>query len=358
MSAYPATETERRIDAHALQAFVSGLFGRCGMSDDDAALLADTLVTADLRGCHSHGVLRVPEYVVKLRERGVDARGKPRVVSQRIAAIVVDGGNSMGQIGSAFAMRRAIEAARDTSVAMAAVRGSNHCGAMAYFAMMALREDMIGMAATNALPTMAPWGGTDKILGINPLAVAIPAGSEHPIVFDAAFSASSHGKIRVYHQKGLSIPPGWAFTREGLPTTDSAEAIQGLLQPIGGYKGTGLAIVMGILSSLLSGAAYGTETGNMIDGAKPGADGHFLVAVNIAAFEDPARFKQRVDGVIREIHASALAPGVDRVYAPGELEEVTQQRYLREGIPLNSRTLDDLRATAQSLGLDSTGVSA
>jgi LDH2 family malate/lactate/ureidoglycolate dehydrogenase len=195
MSGYPGGETERRVQAETLQGLVRAIFERCGMLRGDAALLAETLVTADLRGVHSHGTLRVPDYVAKLRGGGVDPRGSPAVVAGAGAVMVVDGGNGMGQIGAAFAMRLAIERARTTNLAAVAVRGSNHCGAMAYYAMQALPEDMIGLATTNALPTMAPWGGADKIVGINPLAVAIPAAEADPIVLDAAFSGSSHGKI-------------------------------------------------------------------------------------------------------------------------------------------------------------------
>src|SRR5688500_16212661 len=149
--------------------------------------------------------------------------------------MVVDGGNSMGQIGAQFAMERVIERATTTGLAAAAIRGSNHCGAMAFFAMQALPHDMIGLATTNALPTMAPWGGAERLLGINPLGIAIPAGEELPIVYDAAFSATAHGKVRVYQQKGLTLPEGWALDREGRPTTDPALAIGGLLMPIGGF---------------------------------------------------------------------------------------------------------------------------
>ncbi|MGH9839707.1 MAG: Ldh family oxidoreductase [Blastocatellia bacterium] len=352
MAGYPGIEQERRVSAEALQALVRDIFLRCGMSREDAALLAETLVAADLRGVHSHGVLRVPDYIHKLTAGGVDPRGQPRVVKNSPAAIVVDGGNSMGQIGSAFAMRQVIERARAANLAAAAVRGSNHCGALAYFAMLALPENMIGVATTNALPTMAPWGGADKILGINPLAIAIPAGEEDRVVLDIAFSASSHGKLRVYHQKNHPIPPDWAFDADGRPTTDAGAALDGLLQPIGGYKGTGLALVMGVLSTLLSGASYGTELGNMIDGPRAGADGHFFLALNVAAFEEVGRFKRRMDEVIRQIREGRRAPGVDRIYAPGGLEAENERRYRREGIPLNAATLEDIRRTALHLGAD------
>lgn len=320
------------------------------MSPEDAARLTDSLVASDLRGVHSHGVLRVPEYVKKLRVDGVNPRGVPRIERDAGAALVVDGDNSMGQIGAAFAMRAAIERARTTGLAAAAVRGSNHCGAMAYYAMMALEAGMIGLATTNALPTMAAWGGLDKIVGINPLGIAIPSGTEPPLVFDAAFSGSAHGKIRVYAQKGLPIPEGWAFDAAGHPTADAVAALAGLLQPIGGFKGTGLAIMFGVLSSVLSGAAYGTELGNMVDGPTSGQDGHFFLAVNVAAFTEFPAFRQRVDAVVREIRGSRRAPGVERVYSPGEIEQETEARYRAEGIPLATATLDDLIATAGLVG--------
>jgi LDH2 family malate/lactate/ureidoglycolate dehydrogenase len=343
MPGYPVTDKETRVGAEQLLADVQSIFENCGMSADDARLLADSLVVADVRGVHSHGVLRVPDYVRRLTRDGVNPKGRPRVVRDAGAALVVDGDNAMGQIACHFAMERALDRAAGTGVAAAAVRGSNHCGALFYFAMMALERGMIGLVTTNALPTMAPWGGRDKILGINPLAVAIPSGDEPPIVLDVAFSGSSHGKIRVFHQKGLPIPDGWAFDKDGNPTNDDAAAIEGLLQPIGGFKGAGLAVVMGVLSSLLSGAAFGTELGNMIDGPRAGADGQFVMALNVSAFEDLARFRARVDGVVRQIRASKPAPGFERCYSPGELEHLIEQGYRRGGIPLNPETLAGLQ---------------
>jgi LDH2 family malate/lactate/ureidoglycolate dehydrogenase len=345
---------EERIPPKRLAEFVGAIFRECQMPESDAALLAETLVFADQSGVHSHGVLRVPEYVQKLTGGGVDPKGRPTLVRDMGSCSVVDGGNSMGQIGGTFAMQHVIERARDTGLAAAAVKGSNHCGAMAYFAMLALPHDMIGIATTNALPTMAPWGGAERILGINPLAIAIPAQEKTPIVFDAAFSGSSHGKIRIYQQKGLPLPAGWALDAQGRPTTDPAAAVDGLLAPIGGFKGTGLAMIMGILSSMLSGAAYGTELGDMESGPKPGEDGHFFMALRVSAFTDPDHFKARVDAAIREIHNARRAPDVQRIYAPGELEALRRDEYAQRGIPLNAMTLDDLRRTARTLKLDPT----
>jgi len=341
-----------RVAAHELLELVAAVFRRCGMEDKDAHLLADTLVFADLSSIHSHGVLRVPEYAKKMTVDGVDPQGRPGIAREMGACLVVDGHNSMGQISCHFAMQEAIERARVHGMGAVAIRGSNHCGALAYFAMQALAADMIGWVTTNALPTMAPWGGTERIVGINPLGVAIPAGAESPIVFDAAFSGSSHGKIRIHEQKNLPLPEGWALDGDGQPTTDPAKAIDGLLMPIGTFKGVSLAMLMGIFSSMLSGAAYGTELGNMDDGPKAGQDGHFVMVINVAAFEDVARFKERVDAAIAQIHACRRAPGVDRLYVSGERESLSRAAYGREGIPLNEVTLRDIRAVALELGID------
>ena len=356
MARYPGSETERRFPAETLQGVVAAVFRACGMLEVDAGLLADTLVQADLRGVHSHGVMRVPNYVTRLTTGGVDPRGRPRVVKDRVAALVVDGGNSMGQIGGAFAMRRAIERARDTGVAFAAVGGSNHCGAMDYYARLAVAEGMIGIAATNALPTMAPWGGIDRIVGLNPIAIGIPAGLEPPIVLDTALGATARGRIEVYQQKGQPIPEGWAFDAEGRPTTDPAEALDGLIRPIGAYKGIGLALCMGILSTVLSGAGYGTESGNLDDGPIAGADGHFFAALNVAAFEDAARFRSRVDAIVRQYNATRLAPGVERVYTPGALEAEIEARHRAEGVPLNEETIAGIVHAAERLGADTSAL--
>lgn len=351
MPGYPTTDSEKRLSADGLRRFGSRVFTAVGMSEPDATLLSDTLVSADLRGIHSHGVIRVAEYVQRLTVGGVNPQGRPEVVRDHGAAIVIDGGNSMGQFGSVFAMQKAIDRAREIHVAVAAVRGSNHCGALEYYTRMATAEDMIGLVTTNALPTMAPWGGVEKLIGINPLAVSIPAQHEVPISYDAAFSASSHGKIRVYGQKNVELPTGWATDRHGRPTVDPREAIEGLLLPIGEYKGYALALLAGLLATQLSEASFGTELGNMQDGPRAGADGHFFLVINIAGFTDVDAFKQRVDRIIREIRDSRCGDGVERIMLPGQFEAETAESYQRDGIPLNAETLASLQEIADQYGL-------
>ncbi len=356
MTAYPGTENERRVSCEVLQPVVSSLFEACRMNATDARLLAATLVAADLRGVHSHGTMRVPDYVAKLTRHGVDPTGRPRVVTDNGGALVIDGGNAMGQIAGTFAMDKVIERAAQTGVAFAAVGHSNHCGAMAWYAMRALERDMIGIAATNALPTMAPWGGAERVVGINPLAVAMPTAVDPAFVLDTAFSGSAMGKIVVYHQKGESIPEEWAFDADGRPTTDPAAAIEGLLRPIGGFKGVGLAMAMGILSTLLSGSAYGTRLGNLVDGPLPGRDGHFMMALDVSAFTDILEFKRQVHAINTELRACRKAPNTTRIYSPGELEHETAERYRAEGIPLNDETLTGIVNEGRALGVDASAL--
>ncbi|MCB1739625.1 MAG: Ldh family oxidoreductase [Gammaproteobacteria bacterium] len=365
MAGYPGAERERRVEHERLTQAVSRVFEACDMSGSDARLLASTLTAADLRGIHSHGVMRVPDYVGRLSppesaarsaiagvRGGVNPRAVPRVSRDAGAMLLVDADNGMGQIGCDFAMQRAIERAREVGMAFVAVGNSNHCGGLFWYVEKAVAAGMIGFASTNALPTMAPWGGTDRIVGMNPLAIGIPAGDRPHFIMDSAFAACARGKVVVYHQKGEPLVPGWALDRNGQPTTDAGAALDGLLRPIGDYKGVNLAMAMGVLSTLLSGAGYGTALGNLDDGPVAGRDGHFVMALNISALVDLDGFRREMDAVIDQVHQSGRAPGVDRIWSAGELEAETAHRYARQGIPLNAETLQQLATTAAGLGVD------
>ena len=358
MAIYPGIEGEARVPLSVLERMVQDIFVAAGMAERDAKIVADSLVHADLRGIHSHGVLRVPDYVYKLLKEGVDPRGVPKIVSENGAALVVDGANNLGQIAMSFAMESAIARAKDINVAFCAVGGSNHAGTMDHYVRMALAHDMIGLAGTNALPTMAPWGGKEKLVGINPLGIAIPGSNGRAFLLDFAFGATAHGKIRVYAQKGQPIPENWAFDIDGRPTTDAEAALAGLIQPIGAFKGIGLGMAVGMLSSLLSGAAYGTESGNMVDGPRPGVDGQFAMAINIAGFTDVAAFKSRVDQILAQIRNSDRTEGVERIYSPGEIEADFEIAFRRDGIPLNEETIRGLLQSAETVGVASETLSA
>ncbi len=355
MADYPTSETDVRISPQTLVDAVKAIFIACKMSDRDASLLTDSLVHADLRGVHSHGVLRIPDYVYKLTKGGVDPKSTPSIISAKKGAIVVDGNNNMGQIGASCAMDLAIEAAGDNGIALSALCGSNHCGALDWYTLRAAKAGMIGLAGSNALPTMAPVGGCDKIVGMNPISIAMPGKNEPAVVLDLAFGATAHGKIRVYHQKGLSIPEGWAFDCDGNPTTDAETALDGLIQPAGGHKGIALAMMVGMLSTLLSGAAYGTALGDMVNGPIAGNDGQFFMAINIAAFRELGAFGADVDEIVSQVHASARTDPDRAILVPGEMERQYEREYNSQGIMLPRRTVDDIADVAKELGLDLSG---
>jgi L-2-hydroxycarboxylate dehydrogenase (NAD+) len=358
MADYPKSDTDRRIMAAPLADVTEAIFRACGMGKADAALLAASLLHADLRGVHSHGVLRVPDYVHKLHGGGVDPVAVPAIVSKKAGAIVVDGHNAMGQIAASFAMDVAISAANTNAIALAAVRGSNHCGALDWYTLRAARSGMIGLAGSNALPTMAPVGGRDKIVGMNPISIAMPGTNEPPMVLDLAFGATAHGKIRVYHQKGHALPHGWAYDAHGEPTTDAGIALEGLIQPAGGHKGIAMAIMVGMLSTLLSGARYGTGLGDMVNGPIAGNDGHFFIAIDIAAFRALGEFGLDLDAIAEQIHASAPRRPGDKLLVPGEMERQFEAEYATKGILLPAKTLNDIQKAGTGLGLSRTELAA
>jgi L-2-hydroxycarboxylate dehydrogenase (NAD+) len=345
-------DNERRVPAESLYRFTRDVFKGAGLSQEHAELMAEMIVHTDARGIYSHGSQAVAGYVDRLLAGKINPAGQPRIEREQGAVIIVDGDSAMGHIASVYGMRAAIHRARETGVALAAICNSNHCGAMSYYPTLAMAEDMIGLCGTNALPPMAPWGGIDRIVGINPIGVGIPSGTETPILLDISFANAARGKVVVHFQKGLPIPEGWAFDAEGHPTTDPAEAMKGLLQPIGGPKGVGLGLVVGVISGLLTKADYGTELGSLEAGANPGRDGQLMMAIDIAAFEDVARFKERVDTIVRQIHESRPMAGVERVLIPGEPEIDNEKRYRREGIPIADVALKALAGAAAKVGVD------
>ncbi len=350
MSLSPPTEVS--VPREALEKFVRRVFVTAGVEADAANVLADVLVAADMRGVHTHGVSFLPQYVERILTGRVNPDGHPHVVKDDGAVIQVDADNAMGHLAAVFGMRQAISRARAFGVAAVAVRNSNHSGAMAYYPMLALSEDMIGLATTQALPTMAPWGGLDQLLGNDPLAVAIPADTERPIVLDTPFQNSFPLKIELWRQRGWPIPADWAFDAAGKPTTDPAEALKGFGQPAGGYRGVGLALVMSVFAALLTGSSWGRELTTIPGRANSGEVGHFFMAFNIAAFESVTRFKGRIDRIIREIHSSRRADGVERILVPGEREAECEEASRSLGIPLLESTINALDQLAQRLGVE------
>jgi len=331
------------VEAAALQAWTAGIFERLGLREPDAAHVAETLVEADLRGVGSHGVQRLPAYARGLRSGAIVARPELRIVQDSGWAVVLDGGGGMGQLAAQAGMRLALERAAERGHGAVAVRHSNHCGAMAYYAMQAVERRCIGFAATNAGINMMPTGGREKMVGNNPLAYAIPTGREAPLVLDMATSVVAGGKLDVARLRGEPIPLGWALDKEGRPTTDPVAARQGALLPLGGPKGYGLAVVLDVLCGVLSGGRFGKGLG------LPGSS-HFFEAYAIEAFTPYEDFIARMGALVDQLHACPPAEGSTGVLLPGEPEHRLRQQRLREGLPLEDTLVVELNAVAQSLG--------
>jgi LDH2 family malate/lactate/ureidoglycolate dehydrogenase len=347
-------EDTRPISEAALKNFCVAVLEKVDVPRGEAIEIIDNLVEADLRGVESHGVVRMPIYVERLAAKATNPRPAIRVVHETTSTAVVDGDNGMGQLVGIRAMQIAIDKARKANVcSFVSVRNSNHFGAAAEFAKMACAHDMIGFAYTiGGINHMVPWGGAAALLGNNPFAVALPAGSAHPVVLDMACSVAARGKIIVAAKEGMPIPADWAVGPDGQPTTDAVEALKGFVQPVGGPKGYSLTLIIGLLSTMLSGAHFGSEVTHMYDDLKrPQNIGHLFGVLPIGLFEDVAVFHQRMEKAVSEIHAVKRAPGVERVYLPGEREEISAANFRKSGIPIGLGVLKELNEMGARYGL-------
>lgn len=341
-----------RLSAEQAKKACQDMLRAVGVPPQDAELIADALVFADLRGVGSHGIVRLASYIKRVRLGLMNPAASPSIVHSTASTALVDGSNGFGQVVAMKAMNLAIEMAGATGAGLVGVRNSNHFGTAAYYVMAAVNAGMIGMVLSNAAPAMAPWGGAVAMLGTNPLAVGIPAGEELPILLDMATSAVARGKIRLAAKKGERIPEGWALNGRGEPTTIPQEALAGTLLPASGPKGYGLALVIDVLSGLLTGSGFGRRVKPLEDLSGPIRAGHLLAAVNVEAFTSLPSFKSNVDAFIREIRKAPKAAGVERIYLPGEIEFETGTRLQKEGMTLPEKVAADLRALAAELGVD------
>jgi LDH2 family malate/lactate/ureidoglycolate dehydrogenase len=314
---------------------------KIGVDKENAEIVADCLVKADLYGISSHGVARLPTYVERAKRGLIELHPEIRVIRENSSIAVLDGGNGFGQVVGVKAMDLAVEKARRTGIGAVSVYNSNHFGIAAYYSIRALKHSMIGIAMSNTAPAMAPWGGAKSILGTNPISFAIPS-SHQPIILDMATSKVARGKIRIALEKGEKIPEGWAIDELGLPTTDPAKAMKGCLLPIEGPKGSGLSLVVDILSGVLSGGSFGRDVGSTEDFSRPTRISHFMIAINISNFIPLEYFMTRIDKLITEIKNCPRAPNIERIYLPGEIELEEEKRRLKEGIPIDDNTFNKL----------------
>ncbi|MHB1468188.1 MAG: Ldh family oxidoreductase [Solirubrobacteraceae bacterium] len=347
-----AQPAARTVSAAWLRDAVAPIFAACGLSGTAAERVAGALVDADMRGIASHGVMLVPMYVERMRAGSVSTTETAETVLDAGAVSVLDAGNALGILTADEAMARAMERARSLGVGVVVVRHAFHFGAAFRYAKAAADDGMIGIAAANTRPLLPAPGGTRAVVGNNPLAIGVPRAGGEPIVLDMALSEAALGKIRLAEAEGRKIPPTWAADGDGVPTTDPRAALEGLLLPVGGPKGFGLALMLDVLSGVLSGGAFGEGVKGLYgDYATPNDCAHLFVAIDPGAFGEREAFRARVEELAMQVLASPRAAGVERVRLPGEIESERDARAVAEGIELPGSVLAGLREAASSVGV-------
>lgn len=341
-----------RVAPDTLENWVADVFARMGARPGDAAEVARHLVFSDLRGIESHGTARVPIYVKRIDRGGIDPTAVPTVERDTPASALVNGHGGLGHAVARFAADLCTEKALRTGLAAVALTGGNHAGCMGYYTLRMAQAGLVGFATTNATPIMPPWGSRAPYFGTNPIAFAVPAGAEAPLCYDGATSVVAKNRINNYARDGKPVPEGWATDRDGRPTTDPVRARDGYVVPMGGYKGSGLAFVMDVLSGLLTGPFFGAAVPSMYNHPdQPMGSGAFFWAFRPDLFTDPAAFRDRMDQAIRAVRALPPAPGFTRVLAPGdpELEKAAENRRL--GIALGPGVLREFAEVADRTGV-------
>ena len=335
----------QKVDAARLESLVAQLFEHAGMRSEDAAFMGECLVNADLRGVHSHGTRWAPVYVRGLKGGGSNAKAESKVVSDRGATAIVDGDRGIGHIAVKKAMDLAIQKAKEYGNATVSVRRNGHCGAMAYYTQQAADAGCIGFAATTGGTMIAPWGGLERRVGLNPISWAAPTGRGFSYNLDMAPSVVAGSKVQMAQARGERIPLDWALDAEGNPTDDPEKAFkEGTLQPIGGPKGVGLGIAADILCAVLSSGRYGEGQGER-------GGGQVVQAIDIEHFQPLDEFKARMDRMVDNIKSSKARAGSSGIFIPGELEYQRRQDYSAHGIPLDQPTRDALRHAADEAGI-------
>ncbi|QLG61061.1 Ldh family oxidoreductase [Halorarum salinum] len=321
------------VDHDDLTAFARELSRQAGLSDEHARLVSRALVRANLRGVDSHGVVRLEPYIRSIEHGGFNSDPDVTITRPSRSSLIVDGDDGPGQVATVKAMDAAVEAARETGVAFASVRNSNHFGTAAYYTQRAAAEDCIGFTMSNVGPNVAPFGGIDPFFGTNPLAFSIPTNRHFSITLDMATSVVAKGKIHVAEEEGEQIPERWAMDDQGNPVTDPADVHA--LRPVGGPKGYGLGLLVDVCSGVLSGMGVSPDVDSLYDDySNPQGVGHWVGAIDPSFYRELPTFKAEIDDLITRLKAVRPKDGVDEIKLPGEIEAETRAERERNGIPL------------------------
>lgn len=322
-----------------------------GVPEDDAALVSDSLVAADMWGHASHGMLRLPWYAARLKSGAMRAATTTESVVDLGALTVVDGHDGIGQVVVGRACDDAVRRADAYGIGAVLVRNSGHFGTAAYWTRRMAEGGCVGILTTNSSPAMAPWGGNEKTVGSNPWSIAAPGGSHAPVVLDISNTSAARGKLYSALQKQQPIPLGWAMDEQGRPTTDPAAGLAGIMLPVGEHKGYGISFMMDVLSGVLTGSAYSTGVaGPYVPDARSGS-GHLVIAIKVDSALGDEAFAERMDDLIETTKAVRLAEGVSEVFYPGEIEARAEDASRANGVALPEKTVEDLRELADSCGV-------
>jgi L-2-hydroxycarboxylate dehydrogenase (NAD+) len=350
----------KRVQVEKLFELMKKLFAANGLPEKDAATAADALIAADIRGIDSHGASRLPYYLMKLKNKTVNSKPNIKIVQELPATALIDGDDGLGPVVAKYAMELAIKKAKETGAGLVSVRRSNHFGIAAYYSMMAVKEGMFGMAMTNAVSMVAPTFSAKGVLGTNPISVAAPAGKLRPFVLDMATSSVPFGKIELALKDNKKVPAGWLYDNQGEFTDDPSMIYKGgALAPLGGtrelggHKGYGLALLVDILSAVLSNANYGAkQEGLMSMRPEPSNVGHFFMAFQVAGFRPVDEFGKTMEQALTSIKESPKAKGQERIFIHGEPEFEFEDERRKLGIPLHPLVLLGLTNLAKEAGID------
>lgn len=340
-----------RVMVEKLKLVAEDILRRLGESGENARRIADVLVRADMRGVSTHGVYLLNVIAMRVEGGQLKLPTEVEVLSEKDATLLIDGKDGIGMVAASIALDRAIEKARKYGIGIALIRNTNNIGCLGCYTEKAAEQGMIALMTSNAAPSMAPWGAAEKFLGTNPIALSIP-GDGMNFTMDMATSVVARGKIREAQRKGLKIPEGWALDAEGRPTTDPERALEGTLMPIGGPKGSALAMAVDIICGLLAGSGYGNQLKSFHILEGPTRVGASCIAIDISHFTDLSEFKKKVKGYFETVKGLKKASGIEEILIPGEIEFRREEKSRGEGVDIDEKLASSINSLLVKLGSD------
>ncbi|MCM3761986.1 Ldh family oxidoreductase [Alkalihalobacillus oceani] len=331
--------------------FSNNILLNFGVPEKETEIISNSIVHANLMGHHSHGIARLTDYIVRIEKGLAKKHTELTYIKNAPSVALIDANNGWGQVASETAVEVAVEKAKEAGSSWVGVYNSNHYGTSGYWTSKISSNGMIGISMTNTSPVMAPFGSREASLGTNPISIAIPTKSGKPVLLDMATSNQARGKITLAAKTGQIIPDDWAITKDGKRTTDPREALEGSLLPFGGAKGSGLALMVDILSGVLTNSAFGSDISQFYNGDSPQNLGHIFGAINIDAMLSLPDFLERMEERENQTRNSAPALGFEKVFMPGDIEHSNFQRQERDGIELDDKIFEELLETARRHGV-------